>query len=354
MSEQDKFLAMVSARAEVDLRLSDFEPRTMLDTPEHLPEKPRFPAIDFHNHLDAMEPEDLLPLMDRCGIAHLVNITMKVGDDGLAMIRKFAGHPTGRFSAIGWMDWTDLTEPGFFERSVDRLRAMVDQGAIGLKIWKDLGTSLRDVSGELLRVDDERLAPVFDEAARLGVFVMFHIADPDAFFLPIDRFNERYEELAAHPEWSFHGSSYSKTDLLAQRDAVFARHPETSFIAAHVAEKPENLDYVGRLLESHPNLSVDIGARVAELGRQPYTARDFFLKWSDRILFGTDLVPDDEMYRLHFRFLETSDQYFDYPSHASRQGRWKVYGLNLPDPVLLNVYRENALKFLKPGSNQRA
>jgi predicted TIM-barrel fold metal-dependent hydrolase len=176
---------------------------------------------------------------------------------------------------------------------------------------------------------------------------MFHIADPDAFFLPIDHLNERYEELSAHPEWGFYGSYYSKDELLDQRDRLFARHPKTTFVAAHVAERPENLAYVSELMEAHRNLYVDIGARSAELGRQPYTAREFFIKHADRILFGTDLVPAEEMYRLHFRFLETSDEYFDYPSHASRQGRWKIYGLGLPDDVLRRVYRDNALQLLK-------
>jgi predicted TIM-barrel fold metal-dependent hydrolase len=198
-----------------------------------------------------------------------------------------------------------------------------------------------------MRVDEYQLAPLFEKAADLGIPVMFHTADPDAFFLPIDRFNERYEELAAHPDWSFHGSEYSKDELLGQRDRVFARHPRTTFIAAHLAERPENLSYVSQLLDAYPNVYVDIGARTAELGRQPYSARKFFLKYSNRILFGTDLVPEREMYRLHFRFLETADEYFEYPSHASRQGRWNIYGLYLPDEVLRQVYRDNALKLLE-------
>jgi predicted TIM-barrel fold metal-dependent hydrolase len=244
------------------------------------------------------------------------------------------------------MDWSDLHSSGFFQRAVENLRSFVEAGACGLKIWKDLGLQLRDANGELLRIDDVRLAPLFDEAAKLGVPVMFHIADPDAFFLPIDRFNERYEELAAHPDWGFHGSQYSKDELLEQRDRVFARHPQTTFVAAHMAEKPENLGYLDKLLSTHPNVFVDMSARTAELGRQPYTARDFFVKHADRILFGTDLVPSIEMYRLHFRFLETADEYFEYPSHASRQGRWNIYGLHLPDDVLRKIYRENALRLL--------
>jgi predicted TIM-barrel fold metal-dependent hydrolase len=175
---------------------------------------------------------------------------------------------------------------------------------------------------------------------------MFHTADPDAFFTPIDRFNERYEELAAHPDWSFFGSPVPKAALLEQRDHVIARHPKTTFVCAHLAESSENLAYVANLLDRNPNLYADISARAAELGRQPYTARKFLLKYADRILFGADLLPDAEMYRLYYRFLETADEYFDYPSHASRQGRWSIYGIFLPDEVLRKIYRENALKLL--------
>lgn len=342
----DKFIAMVSATADVELRLSEFKPRSMLVTPVHEVRHPKFPVIDYHNHLDAQDPVSVLKVMDACGIERIVNITMRVGDEAIEMIARFRSAAPDRFATFAWMDWTDLDTSGFFARCVDRLERLVESGACGLKIWKDLGTTLRDSNGNLLRVDDERLAPMFEKAAELHVPIMFHTADPDAFFIPLDRYNERYEELAAHPEWSFYPSEFSKEELLRQRDRVFARHPRTAFIAAHVAERPENLAYVSELLERNPNLYIDIGARVAELGRQPYTARNFFLKHSERIVFGTDLVPEVEMYRLHYRFLETADEYFEYPSHASRQGRWNIYGLFLPDDVLRRVYRDNALQLL--------
>jgi predicted TIM-barrel fold metal-dependent hydrolase len=224
---------------------------------------------------------------------------------------------------------------------------------VGFKIWKDLGLTLRDARGELVRVDDERLDPLYDKARELDIPVMFHTADPAAFFEPLDRFNERYEELAAHPDWSFYGAEYTKLDLLEQRNCVFARHPETRFIGAHVGESPENLGFVRAMLERFPNVTVDMSSRVAELGRQPYSAREFFLKFADRILFGTDLLPDVAMYRLHYRFFETADEYFDYPSHASRQGRWTVYGIFLPEYVLRKVYRENTLRVMSRIRLQR-
>jgi predicted TIM-barrel fold metal-dependent hydrolase len=346
-SEQDKFVALVSATAKVTLPLSDFRPKSMLRTPEHLVERPKFPAVDYHNHLDSMEPSDVLRVMDACGIERIVNITMRTGGEAMRMIEKFHAADPDRFATIGWMNWTGVGEPGFVERACDELERLVERGAVGIKFWKDLGLTVREPHGLLVRIDDERLAPIFDKAAEMGIPVMFHTADPDAFFLPIDETNERYEELAAHPDWSFYGSHYSKEELLGQRDCVFARHPKTTFVGAHVAGSSENLARAAHVLDSFPNVYVDISARASELGRQPFRAREFFLHYADRILFGTDLLPEESMYRLYFRFLETADEYFEYPSHASRQGRWNIYGLSLPDDVLRKVYRENALRLMR-------
>ncbi len=344
---EDKFTAMVSATARVDLSLTDFQPRSMLVTPEHSVERACVMAIDYHNHLDSLDPRQVLTIMDACGIERIVNITMQTGDAALATIHRFHSAAADRFSTIGWMDWSGIESPDFFRLSVDRLEQLVEHGACGLKMWKDLGLTVRDGSGQLLRIDDERLAPLFEKAAELDVPVMFHTSDPDAFFLPIDPHNERYEELAAHPEWSFYGAERGKQELLEQRNRVFARHPGTTFVGAHMAESAECLSRVAELLDTYPNVSVDMSARVAELGRQPYAARAFFLRYASRILFGADLLPDLEMYRLNFRFLETADEYFDYPSHASRQGRWRIHGIYLPQEVLRQIYRENALALLR-------
>ncbi|MFP5266641.1 MAG: amidohydrolase family protein [Acidobacteriota bacterium] len=346
--QEDKFVAMVQAKAQVTLPLSEFHPRSMLKTAQHEVRLPRFPVIDYHNHLDAQDPAQVLRVMDACGIEHMVNITMKVGEEALAMMERYRKADARRFSTIGWMDWdgVDGDFKVFVARSVERLERLVEAGAVGFKIWKDLGLTVRDAGGGLVRVDDERLAPIFERAGELGVPVMVHIGDPEAFFLPIDGDNERYEELAAHPDWGFHGSQYGKNDLLEQRDRVFRRHPRTTFVGAHIAENSEDLERVSRMLETCPNVLVDISARASELGRQPYSARRFFLRFADRILFGADLTPEEEMYRLYYRFLETEDEYFAYPTHASGQGRWCIYGLDLPEDVLRKVYRENALRLL--------
>ena len=344
---EDKFVAMVSAAVEVDLPLGRFHPRSSLKTAVHTIEKPRFPVIDYHNHIDSQDPRDVLHVMDACGVEFLVNITMQVGQPALDQMVRLHRAAPDRFSTIGWMDWSGVERPDFAELSCDRLERMAEHGACGIKFWKDLGLSVRDASGELLRIDDERLAPIFEKAGELRFPVMFHTADPDAFFEPVDPTNERYEELAAHPEWSFHGSRYSKRELLEQRSRVFARHPNTTFVGAHLAESGEDLQFLYHLLDTFPNLHVDISARTPELGRQPYSARSFFLNYADRIVFGTDLLPELSMYRGYYRFLETADEYFDYPSHASRQGRWNVYGLFLPDSVLKKVYYENADNLLR-------
>ncbi|HEV2274427.1 MAG TPA: amidohydrolase family protein [Acidobacteriaceae bacterium] len=343
----DKFVAMVTAKAQVDLPLSEFQPQSMLVTERHEVDRARFPVIDYHNHLDSLNPRNVLRTMDACGVERIVNITMQTGEAALRTMERFHSADPSRFSTIAWMDWQEVERVDFVQRSCNWLERFVEHGAKGIKFWKDLGLSVRDASGQLLRIDDEKLAPIFDKAAELGIPVMFHTADPDAFFMPIDAHNERYEELAAHPDWSFCNAPFSKQELLNQRDRVIARHPKTTFVAAHVAEQSEDLARVARLLETYSNVFVDISARASELGRQPYSARRFFLQFADQILFGSDLLPEEKMYRLYFRFLETADEYFEYPSHASRQGRWNIYGLHLPEDVLRKVYHENALRLLR-------
>jgi len=342
----DKFVDMVSATAQVSLPLSDFQPRSSLVTPDRTPEKPRFPVIDYHNHLDSTDPKEVLAVMDACGVEHLVNITMQTGAAAHAILDRFHSAAPDRFSSIGWMDWTGIERSDFVAVTVDRLHRLVEHGARGIKFWKDLGLTLNDSDGKLFRIDDERFTPIFEACGRLGLPVMFHTADPSAFFEPIDSHNERFEELAAHPDWGFSGLPIGKRELLEQRNRVIARHPDIQFVGAHCAESGEDLAYLTKQMDALPNLMIDISARTPELGRQPYSARAFFLNYADRILFGTDLLPEVEMYRLYYRFLETEDEYFPYPSHASRQGRWNIYGINLPDDVLRKVYRENALKLL--------
>jgi predicted TIM-barrel fold metal-dependent hydrolase len=229
-------------------------------------------------------------------------------------------------------------------------------------VLKTLGLYLRAriTEGPLVAIDDPRFDPMWEACAALDMPVAIHTADPEAFFLPIDRFNERFEELHAHPDWSFHGRDFPAfADLLAARDRLFARHPRTTFVALHFGHHAEDLAEVSRSLNRFPNMHVELGARIGELGRQPRAARRFFEQYQDRILFGTDAVPHgketpqqifgDELYEIYFRFLETEDEHFDYaPAPVPPQGRWRIYGLGLPDDILRKVYADNASRMLEP------
>jgi predicted TIM-barrel fold metal-dependent hydrolase len=207
-------------------------------------------------------------------------------------------------------------------------------------------------------VDDPRFDAMWEACGSSGIPVAIHVSDPAAFFTSIDRHNERFEELNNHPDWSFHGKDFpSNAELLAARDRVFAKHPKTQFIVLHVGNFAENLERVGQMLDQFKNTHVEIGARIGELGRQPRTARRFFDRYQDRILFGTDAVPHgtetpqqifgDELYQIYYRFLETEDEYFDYaPAPVPPQGRWRIYGLGLPDSILRKVYNGNAERLL--------
>ena len=231
---------------------------------------------------------------------------------------------------------------------VKRLHVQKARGADGLKIWKGFGLQIKDQNGILVRVNDHRLDPVWQTCAELRLPIIIHVADPVAFFDPIDSNNERFEELSSHPDWAFNDPSFPTFSRIIEDFAdLVNQHPQTLFIGAHVGCYAENLQWVGDLLDRCPNFNVDISARIGELGRQPYTSRKFFLKYSDRILFGLDMGPDIEAYRISYRFLETDDEYFNYnPGAVPQQGRWQVSGLYLPDEVLLKVYRLNAERLL--------
>ena len=207
---------------------------------------------------------------------------------------------------------------------------------------------MRDHNDALVPVDDKRLDMIWATAAELDIPVLAHVADPVAFFKALDAQNERWEELHAHPDWHFPSPPYpSFMAIMEQFERLVTRHPQTTFIGAHVGCYSENLNWVARMLERCDNYYVDISARISELGRQPYSSRRFFMNYADRILFGTDAGPSLDTYHTYYRFLETDDEYFAYgPGEIPSQGRWRIYGLNLPDDVLEKVYRSNARKVL--------
>ena len=343
----DPFVEMVGKTAHVSLPLSDFQPESQLRVEAHEISRPKWPAIDAHAHLDSVPFAELWRILDACGIERIVNISLAKGEELDGVMARARQAPAERYRLFVLADWGPLARGEGIAALCDELERRVAQGARGLKVWKDLGLTARDAHGRLLRVDDERWAPLFEKAAELQIPVMLHIGDPAAFFQPIDARNERYEELAAHPDWSFHGPQFPAwEDLLEQQARLIARHPRTRFIGAHVGGAAEDLARASALLDGCPNLALDFSARAAELGRQPRTARAFFLRYADRLLFGSDLLPSAAMYRLYYRFLESEDEYFPYPTHESGQGRWRIYGLGLPDVALKKIYRENAERWL--------
>ncbi len=338
---------------------------------EHVPARAAFPAVDAHNHLwGDWDVDALVAVMDEVGVVCYCDLTANVSVAwveggyrlGAGRIEDFfadcAARQPGRiygFTAATFAAPAD--EPlfddaeRFVAETVELLRTHVAMGARGLKVLKELGLHYRDAAGELIAVNDPRLAPVWDEAGALGVPVLMHQSDPIGFFEPVTPENEHYGSLRKYPSWSFADPKFPrKTELLARRDELVARHPGTTFILPHVANYAEDLDYVSRLLEAHPNVHIDFSARMDELGRQPYRARELFVRWQDRILFGTDMPASAQMYRCYFRFLETFDECFfppDYDGTFDRR-RWGICGIGLPRLVLAKIYYRNAVRII-PG-----
>src|SRR5258708_10207927 len=329
--------------------LKDFHPETALHAAKHEINRAKFPVFDVHNHTndargigDRVDPKELVERMDRLHVKTIVILTGGWGDDLQKLIDTMVKPYPGRFMVMTQIDWSKIDDPDFSQLMVAQLDDSVKRGARGLKILKELGLGVRDQSGKLIPVDDPRLDPVWEECGRLGIPVFIHVADPEAFFHPIDASNERYEELIEHPDWSFYGHQFpTLPKLMAQRDRMFAKHPHTTFAALHFGSWPENIDFVEQTLEKFPNVMIETGAREGELGRQPRRVRRLFLKYPDRIMFGTDEGASEEMYRNYFRWLETEDEYFPYAQFPA-QGRWMIYGLGLPDELLEKVYHTNA------------
>ena len=340
--------------------LENFRPQSKLVTKTTLVNKPKFPVIDAHNHLaepfgggwDNKPLTELLDLLDEAGVTHYVDLDGGWGEDILNKhLDYFKKTAPDKFKIFGGVDWSQWKEKGngFPEWAAKRLRIQKERGAEGLKIWKPLGLHVQDDNSKLVSVDDERLIPIWETAAELDLPVLIHVADPVAFFDPIDETNERWEEIGAHPDWAFTSPPFpSFMQIMDDFRSLVSRHRATTFIGAHVGCYGENLGWVGQMLDDCPNYYIDISARLGELGRQPYTARKFFIQYQDRILFGSDMSPDLDAYRLYYRFLETDDEYFNYnTSEVPGQGRWYAHGIYLPDDVLKKIYRENAMKVLK-------
>ncbi|QDT71415.1 Amidohydrolase [Lacipirellula limnantheis] len=353
------------------LPLDQFQPRSMLVLPEHRPARAKFPAVDVHLHARKklrQSPEALaeyVRLMDNQNIAISVSLDGELGEQ-LEEHKKFlwTKYPDRFviFANINWQGDGKANEPAtwdcqrtdFARRMAAALADAKQRGASGLKIFKDFGLVYRKPDGTLIAIDDPRWDPIWTACGELGLPILIHAGDPAAFFQPLDRFNERYEELSRHPDWHFPADRYPRhADVLASFLRVVARHPKTTFIGAHFANNPENLAELGGWLDKYPNLNVELAARIAELGRQPRAAREFCLKYADRILFGTDGPRDVKRLAPHWRLLETADEYFPYAEDQyPPQGFWSIYGLDLPDGVLRKIYNENAARLI-PGVRER-
>jgi predicted TIM-barrel fold metal-dependent hydrolase len=360
------------------LALAEYEPKSMLQVRETHVSRAKFPVIDVHTHITVASksengvdmaaertylgtPDELLACMDRKNIRSMVNLTGGFGTGLTEVIQKYDKAYPGRFYSFTEPSYHRFLEPNYPRIQAEAIEAAHRGGAKGLKILKTLGLYLREniTSGSLVKIDDTRFDPMWETCGQLNMPVAIHVSDPVAFFTPTDRFNERYEELSNHPDWSFYGRDFpSNAELLAARDRVFARHPKTQFLVLHVGNFAEDLGHVAASLDRFPNMTVDIAARIGELGRQPRTSRHFFDKYQDRILFGTDATPhgdeypqqvfNDKLYEIYYRFLETDDEYFDYaPANVPPQGRWRIYGIDLADSVLKKVYNENAARLLR-------
>lgn len=341
------------------LYLSDFKPKPKLVTHETQVSRPRFSVIDAHNHLsldgfggwDTRPVSELLDLLDQADVRVFVDLDGGWGEDILQThLDHFKAAAPERFRIFGGVDWTKWAELGnrFPDWAAERLRAQAARGAQGLKIWKMLGLSVRDQNNQLVAVDDPRLDVIWATAGELKLPITIHIADPVAFFDPVDNTNERWEELHDHADWQFPSPPFPPfLTVVNGLAAVVARHPTTTFVGAHVGCYAEDLKWVGDVLDRCPNFYVDISERIGELGRQPYSARRFFIQYADRILFGSDRPVEEHIYPTYYRFLETDDEYFNYGNEeVPRQGRWRIYGLYLPDDVLEKVYYQNAARVM--------
>lgn len=326
---------------------------------------PRYsgPVIDAHAHVDGPRLKMIQTAMDHNDISGLVNLwntelPPPSFDDWLL---EFADKCDDRLALYHMPDLSRIVDPLFAEFIVEDVVRAAEKGAAGIKVWKNLGLHVRDGAGRLVTVDDARLDPLWKAAADASLPVSIHVADPVAFFQPLDERNERYAELSEHPEWWFGRPPFpSFEEIIGQFENVIARHPETTFIGVHMGCYAENIEYVGRMLDTYPNYFVDTSARIGEFGRHgTEKVREFFIRHANRILFGSDLsrtrglwLPEkgyydrtmQAFYDLHWRYFETCERELRNPFPL--QSDWTVDGIDLPEEVLERIYHSNALQII--------
>lgn len=331
------------------MEFEKYDPVSTLVVPEHRKTQSKYPFIDVHNHQFQMATQDLSTLikeMDKLNMQVMVNLSGQGGATLQNMMQNIRSNYAKRFIVFTNVDFKGVGEDGWIEKAVSQLEQDVKNGASGLKIYKSLGFSVKDKQGNRVAVDDARLDPIWKKCGELKIPVIIHTADPKSFWDPMDEKNERWLELATHPNRKRGADNPVPWEqLIEEQHRMFKKHPRTTFIAAHFGWYPNDLTKLSQLMNEMPNMYVEFGAVIAELGRQPRAARQFFEKYQDRILFGKDSwVPEE--YATYFRVLETEDEYFPY--HKKYHAFWRMYGIGLPENILKKVYYKNALKII-PG-----
>lgn len=349
------------------LTISQFAPTPKLTANATNVTQARFAVVDAHSHFryrlrhNSEMLEQFVALMDRNNIALCVSLDGKLGDQLSEHCEFLWSRYEDRFVIYANIDWQgdgrrddpaswDCHRDDFSHRMVRALEDAKERGVSGVKVFKSFGLSYKNPDGSFIEIDDRRFDAIWEVCGKLGLPVIMHTADPSAFFDPITPQNERYEELMRHPDWHFPPDRFpSRKALHEARDRLFARHRQTTFIAAHLGNDGEDLSETSQLLVENPNVYVEFGSRISELGRQPYSARDFLIRFQDRVLFGTDGPWPEQRYRYYWRFLETRDEYFPYSEKTvPPQGLWRIYGVYLPDETLVRIYQKNAAKII-PG-----
>jgi predicted TIM-barrel fold metal-dependent hydrolase len=329
--------------------IREYKPKSQLVSPQHPVPRAKFPVIDIHSHqptpISPAEYDRVMKGMEANNLQILVNLSGSYGDrlrQGVDALK--ASKYKDRMVLFANIDFSGTVGPGFGAKAARQLDDDLNAGAMGLKIFKDLGMFVRKANGDRLPVDDPELDAVWETCARHNVPVLIHIAEPPAFFEPLDYTNERWLELALYPDRR-HQTGVRFEQLMTERNNMIRKHPNTKFILAHFGWHANDLVRAGKLLDQYPNVYYDVAAVLYDFGRQPRASHEFFLKYQDRILFGKDSYQPDE-YPYYWRVFETNDEYFDY--YRDYHAFWKLYGIGLPDQVLKKLYYANALR-LTPG-----
>ena len=334
------------------ISFEDYNPKSTLVVSSNEIKRSKYPFIDIHNHQFDMPVKDLSDLvseMDSLNMAFMVNLSGFRGQYLKMCLDNIKKNAPERLGVFVNLNWENIDSDTFLENNIKILRDAKKDGAIGLKVYKSLGLTDKDSNGNRIAVNDPRIDPIWEECGKLGFPVLIHSADPALFWKPKDNNNERWLELKQKPNRYRNPDLFpSFESIIAEQHNVFEKHPKTIFINAHLGWMGNDLDRLSSHLDKYPNVVTEIGAVLAELGRQPKRARKFFIDHQDKILFGKDAYNQQEYYT-YFRVLETEDEYFDY--YRKRHAFWKMYGLGLPDSILKKVYYKNALRIL-PSINK--